>query len=60
MALKGKRQQKVQLELCSPKWKKIKVQDSNLSHVTKENAVQEMGEHQRRQCMVMLQKLMRH
>ena len=36
MALKGKRQQKVQLELCSPKWKKIKVQDSNLSHVTKE------------------------
>ena len=60
MARKGKQLSKVQPNSSSPGWKKHRVQDSNMS-VTKENAVQQyMSEHQQRQCMLLLRKLMRH
>lgn len=60
MARKGKQLSKVPPNSSSPGWKKHKVQDSNMS-VTKENAVQQyMSEHQQRQCMLLLRKLMRH
>ena len=59
MAQKRKQPSKVQPQSSSPGWKKPKVQDSNLS-VTEGNAVKHMSEYQQRQCMLLLQKLMRH
>lgn len=60
MAQKGKQRSKAQPRSSSTKCKKNEVQDSKLSVTEEKDAVQHMSEHQQRQCIVLLRKLMRH